>query len=102
MTIQFDLFAASSDPLNHADLRIDPLHGLSVQLSDVCQCGSCDAVIGEGKGPHRASLFCRQCERHRGWMPNEAHAFVAEVVKKFGKLTTPIRIQRKRSEGEQK
>jgi hypothetical protein len=99
--MQLDLFTALSDPPGFADLPIDPLHGLSVQLPDTCQCGSCDAVIGEGKGPHRASLFCSRCEAHRGWMANEAHAFVAELVKKFGKPTTPIKIRRKESEGEQ-
>jgi hypothetical protein len=66
MTIQLDLFEVLSDPPRHADVPIDPLHGLSVQLSDSCQCGSCDVVIGEGKGPHRASLFCRRCDGHRG------------------------------------
>jgi hypothetical protein len=101
MTIQFDLFTTPSDlPCRAAAAPTDPVQGISVRLSDRCQCGSCDAVIGEGKGPHRASLFCSRCERHRGWMANEAHAFVAEVVKKFGKPTAPIRIQRNRTNRE--
>jgi hypothetical protein len=33
-------------------------------------------------------------------MPNKAHAFVTELVKRFGKPTTPIRIQREKSKGE--
>ena len=77
MTTQLDLFAAPSDRRRHlAAAPADPLCGLAVQLSDRCQCGSYDAVIGEGKGPHRASLFCNRCERHRRWMANEAHAFL--------------------------
>ena len=102
MTMRLKLFASRSHPQGHAWAPIDPLHGASARLSDKCQCGSSDAVIGEGKGPHRAAFFCSRCERHRGWMPNEARAFIAEVGKKFGKPTKPIRIQRKKREGEQK
>ena len=97
MTIQLHLFAAPSDRGRHLTAAADPLRGLAVQLSDSCQCGSYDAVIGEGKGPHRASLFCSKCERHRGWMANEAHAFVTQVIEKFGKPTAPIRIRRNRT-----
>jgi hypothetical protein len=95
MTIQLDLFPQLTEA------PTDFSHGLVVQLSDCCQCGSCDTVIGEGKGPHSASLFCSRCERHRGWIANEAHVFVTEVVKKFGKPTTPIKIRPQQSEGEQ-
>ena len=73
-----------AEPLKWDEPSGDPLCGLAVQLFDRCQCGSYDAVIGEGKGPHRASLFCNRCEKHRRWMANEAHVFVTEVVKKFG------------------
>jgi hypothetical protein len=96
MAMQFDLFAPSQPSAVPADV----LQGLAIQLPDCCQCGSCDAVIGEGKGPHSASLFCSQCERHRGWMTNESHAFVSELIEKFGKPTAPIQIRRKK-EGEQ-
>lgn len=101
MMRQLDLFAAPLDPPHRADVPINPLHGSSVQLSDTCQCGSCDVVIGEGKGAHRAAFFCSQCDRHRGWMANEVHSFVVQVIQKFGKSTTPIRIRRKRSKEEQ-
>ena len=97
MTFQLDLFASSAAPQSNAQAPIDLLHGLSAQLSDTCQCGSTDAIIGEGKGPHRASLFCGRCGKHRGWMPNEAHAFVTAVVQKFGNPTTSIRIRRKQT-----
>jgi hypothetical protein len=101
MTVQLDLFTAPANQLRRsAAAPADPLNGLVVQLSDRCRCGSCHAVIGEGKGPHRASLFCARCEGHRGWMPNEAHAFVAEVIRKFGKPKVPIRIQRSKTNKE--
>jgi hypothetical protein len=101
MTIHLGLFAPPSDRRRHlAAAPADPLHGLAVQLPDRCLCGSYDAVIGEGKGPHRASLFCNQCGKHHGWMANEAHVFVAEVVRKFGKPTTPIKILRNRTNRE--
>ena len=102
MTMQLELFAGSVDSQGHERGPIDPLHGLSAQLSDPCQCGWCAVVIGEGKGPHRAALFCSRCEGHRGWMANEAHSFIAKVVKKFGKPTKPIKIRRNNSEGEQR
>jgi hypothetical protein len=53
-------------PPNPNLVSADPLYGLSVRMSDLCQCGSRGGVIGEGKGQHHASLFCSQCERHRG------------------------------------
>jgi hypothetical protein len=102
MTMQLELFAGPVESQSHERVPIDPLYRLFAQLSDTCRCGSSDAVIGEGKGSHRAAFFCGRCEGHRGWMANEAHAFVAEVVKKFGKTTKPIKIRRKQSEGEQR
>src|SRR6516225_5717211 len=54
MTMQFDLFTTPSDA---PAAPTDPVQGVSVRLSDRCQCGSCDAVIGEGKGPHRHRCF---------------------------------------------
>jgi hypothetical protein len=91
MTMQLDLFAAPADRRRHlAAAPADPLCGVAVQLSDRCQRGSYDAVIGEGKGPHRASLFCNRCEKHRRWMANEAHVFVAEVVRKFGRMQAEV------------
>jgi hypothetical protein len=94
MTLQLDLFTAPSNPRRHAEAQADPLHGISVQLPDICPCGSQDAVIGEGKGPHCASFFCSRCGKHRGWMPNEAHIFVVQITQKFGKPSAPIRIRR--------
>jgi hypothetical protein len=97
MTIQLNRFTARVDPQRRSNAPIDLLYGLSAQLSDTCQCGLHDAVIGEGKGPHRAAFFCSQCERHRGWMANEAHAFVTALIRKFGKPPRPIRIRRQKT-----
>jgi hypothetical protein len=100
VAIELTLFHAPTDPQSIAGARADQLHGLSVQLSNECQCGSRIAAIGEGKGPHRVTLFCNRCEEHRGWLPNEAHVFLTEVVRIFGTPKTPIKIQRKQSKGE--
>jgi hypothetical protein len=102
MTMQLELFARPVDLQGHAQAPINPLHGLPAQLSDTCQCGSRNVVVGEGKGPHRAALFCSRCGAHRGWMANAAHAFVSKIIEKFGKPTTSIKIRRKLSEGEQR
>ena len=37
--------------------------------------GNGDAIIGPGRGPHRASLSCRFCNVHRGWLNKETAAF---------------------------
>ena len=80
MTTQLDLFTRPPDLPRHSPAApTDPVQGISVRLSDRCQCGSCDAVIGEGKGPHPASLFCSRCERHRGWLANEAHVSLLKL-----------------------
>ena len=78
----------------------DPLLGLGVLLPDACkQCGSREATIGPGAGPHLASLHC-QCGVHfRGWVGARTHAFLTEIVAKFGRPETPIEIRRQRSIG---
>jgi hypothetical protein len=48
----------------------DPLIGLILQLPFDCNnCGSKRAALGDGAGPHRASLHCSTCNKHRGWLP---------------------------------
>jgi hypothetical protein len=53
-------------------------------------CGSNIATIHIGRGPHAAELRCADCGAHRGWMPQEAHAFIKKTAEKFGAPTTPI------------
>ena len=39
--------------------------------------GNGDAIIGPGRGPHRASLSCRFCNVHRGWLNKQTAALFA-------------------------
>ena len=71
------------------------LVGLVIQLDRGCaRCGNSTLVIASpGAGPHAASLACTRCHRNGGWLQKEAAAFVAEVVKKFGRPDQPIVIR---------
>ena len=72
-----------------------PLLGLPVALPDTCKsCGSRDAIVGEGRGPHRAALHCRGCTAHRGWIGVATYDFLVGVVAKFGRPDQPIAIER--------
>ncbi len=87
---QGDFFGAPKPPPNNL------LLGLSVRLPDVCsECGEVVALIGAGKGPHKASLSCNSCGHFRGWISAESYNFIAEIINKFGGApTTPILIRR--------
>jgi hypothetical protein len=81
--------------LNHleqATSNADSLLGLTVQLPDLCRCGSSLASIEAGRGPHHAGLRCA-CGRHRGWVSGASHKFLTEAVKRFGRFTEPIQIR---------
>jgi hypothetical protein len=53
-----------AEPLKWDEPSGDHLRGLAVQLSDGCpSCGSRDAIIGKGKGPCHAALFCTRCAK---------------------------------------
>jgi len=72
------------------------LVGLAISLPEPCpRCSGRAAVIGAGRGPHRASLLC-VCGRHLGWMSHEAFQFLSETVRQFGTPTSPISIRRTR------
>jgi hypothetical protein len=86
VTKQPDLFGTAPAPP-------DPLIGLAVRLTGLrCRCGSRLAVIAAGAGPHAASLECSRCETFRGWLPKATHDFLTEIVRNFGRPTTPIRV----------
>jgi hypothetical protein len=74
---------------------VDPLIDLAVTLPDHCKCGIPDAIIGPGAGPQLASLRCRACGVHRGWLPLTTYQFLAEIVAKFGRPVEPIAIRRR-------
>ncbi len=85
---QLDLFAPPPAA------QTSEMFGLRVSLPDACRCGSHEAQIGEGKGPHVAAYFCARCGAHRGWMPAETHRFITETVSQFGNPSAPINIRR--------
>jgi hypothetical protein len=88
-TRQLDLFRQQQPPLPQRDRP----YGLVVRPSQPCRCGCELAVIGEGNGPHIASLHCAECDTHRGWVSHTAHKFLTEIVNRFGRPTEPINIR---------
>ena len=92
MINQLDLFGAT---VAAAPELTEPLLGISVRLPDLCKCGDAIAVIGPGKGMHRASLACNSCGFFRGWISFESYNFITAIINKFGAPTTPILIRRR-------
>jgi hypothetical protein len=80
---QLDFFGAAAPA--------DPLFGVAVKLRDSCgKCADLVAIIGPGKAPHFASLLCRLCGLHRGWLSRANYTFLNEVINKFGAPSEPI------------
>jgi hypothetical protein len=68
--------------------------GLRLRLDRACDrrqpCCDRHGVIGEGRGPHRFSLRCACCGRHRGWVKATA-ASLLEAMHRDGRLSaSPI------------
>jgi hypothetical protein len=85
--LQRSMFAPSSD--------IAPIIGQRVELRrsrdvDCPKCKSRIGIIGEGVGPHWASINCSYCGRHRAWMPAKLTGALIEAVKAFGRPEQPI------------
>jgi hypothetical protein len=92
MINQLHLFGAT---VAAAPELTEPLLGISVRLPDVCaKCGDSVAVIGAGKGMHKASLSCKACGHFRGWVSRASYDFLTAITNKFGAPTTPIVIRR--------
>ena len=75
-----------------------PLAGLRVRLERTIDvpcvtCGGTVVVIGEGAGPHAASLRCAGCDRHRGWLPRTITNFLSETARLFGVPDEPFLIR---------
>jgi hypothetical protein len=80
---QLDLFGAP--------VSAGPLSALAVKLPSTCsKCGSLIAIVGPAKPPHSASLLCRSCGLHRGWISRANYSFLNEIINKFGAPTEPI------------
>jgi hypothetical protein len=77
-----DLFGSEAPPLR---VQLDR----SIDARTHC-CGSNIAAIHVGRGPHAAELKCADCSTHRGWLPQEAHAFLIKTAERFGTPTEPI------------
>ena len=94
MSMQLDMFAAepSTEPSTNSDLV-----GLAITLPEPCpRCSGHDAVIGAGRGPHKASIMC-VCGRHLGWMSVPTFNFIAETIRQFGRPSEPICVNRQRA-----
>ena len=80
----------------------DPLLGLAVKLPNTCsKCADLVAIIGPGKPPHSASLLCRSCGLHRGWISRANYTFLTEIINKFGAPTEPIVFRNRSTRPEQ-
>jgi len=74
--------------------------GLAITMPEPCpRCDGHDAVIGAGRGPHKASIMC-VCGRHLGWMSVPTVNFIAETVRQFGRPSEPISVTRKPPRGD--
>ena len=88
MSMQLDMFAA--EPSTNDDLV-----GLAITLPEPCpRCSGHDAVMGAGRGLHKASIMC-VCGRHLGWISVPTFNFIAETVRQFGRPSEPISVNRK-------
>jgi hypothetical protein len=65
----------------------DPLIGRTVKLDRPHLCGSTEAIISTGKGPHVGSLICTGCGKHRQWISKESYAAISEFVAEIIRLT---------------
>jgi hypothetical protein len=82
-----------------------PLIGLTVRLQRTvdrpCECGDTSVFIGEPAGPHVAALFCKNCRKHRGWLPKQAASFLRQTASAFGTSSSPIIVRDSRNSGPQ-
>jgi len=85
---QIDMFGAP--PVDETTLV-----GLAITLPEPCpRCSGYSAVIGRGRGPHKASIMC-VCGRHLGWISVPTCNFIAETIRQFGRPSEPICVNRK-------
>lgn len=83
-------------------ISADPLSGFAVKLPDTCgKCTALVAIVGPGKPPHAASLLCRSCGHHRGWISRANYTFLREITNTFGAPTEPIVFRNRSTKPEQ-
>lgn len=96
-TSQMEMF-----PREDGSTGTDPVQGLSVELPDKCpNCYGVIATVGPGREPHKASLRCTTCGRHRGWLSLQTWSFIHELAAKVAAPMTPIKIRRGSSVSDQ-
>jgi hypothetical protein len=80
---------------------VNPLLGLAVRLPHACRkCAGSVATVGPGTPPHYASLRCRSCDFHRGWLSRANCTFLTEVINKGGAPREPIVLHTRTSKPE--
>jgi hypothetical protein len=68
-----------------------PFLGLAVRPPNACRrCGDPVAIVGPGTPPHYASLHCRSCGRHHGWLSRANCTFLTKVINNGGAPREPI------------
>jgi hypothetical protein len=77
---------------------VTDLLGLPIKLERTIDgpcavCGETAVIIGEGAGPHVASLHCAGCDRHRGWLSKAITEFLLEMITRFGRPSEAITIR---------
>jgi hypothetical protein len=78
------------------------LFGIAVKLPDTCsKCGDLLANVGPGRLPHCASVLCRSCGLHRGWISRANFTFLSEIINKFGAPREPIVFRNRSTKPEQ-
>ena len=93
---QLDMFSAGLAPVIEPSAG-NELVGLAITLPEQCpRCRGNDAVIGAGRGPHKASIICA-CGHHRGWMSVAAFNFITATIQQFGRPTEPICVNRQQA-----
>src|SRR6516162_7540021 len=70
------------------------LIGLHVIPVNPCECGTKEAVIDVGSGPHPISLRCAACAMHRGWLGRRTLNFLDTIVRNIGRPAAPIILRR--------
>ena len=72
----------------------DPIMGTKFKIaraSDLINpCCEGIAIVGQGRGPHAAGLFCQHCWRWQAWLSKETVSFLTELTRQFGVIDEPI------------
>lgn len=97
---QSDLFLPAPDDAGREVDHRHPLVGLRIILQGPCfHCGAAEVEIGTGTGPHLAAMICIGCGSHRGWSAHMIFDRLVEIVRHFGRWTSPVALRQRRTVG---